>query len=37
MDHRLPAAWSKALAKWSRLDEVQIHALISGDGSLAVI
>lgn len=27
LDHRLPPAWCQALAKWSRLDEAQIHAL----------
>ena len=26
LDHRLPSAWSHSMAKWSRLDEAQIHA-----------
>ena len=30
LDHRLPSAWSQSLAKWSRLDEAQIHALDLG-------
>jgi hypothetical protein len=30
LDHGLPPAWCQALAKWSRLDEAQIHALDLG-------